>query len=160
MAMYTQIHKEALVLRFILILSLVGFSLSGYLTYVHFNNDEGVCPVGGHCFDVWESEYSSILGIPVALIGLLGYIAIFVLSFLRLYYPDLSFVDEFPTYIFGLTIIGSAFSIYLTAIEIFVIQAICDFCFSAFLVIIAILGLITYGVLKGSSELPEEPQST
>jgi uncharacterized membrane protein len=156
--MYTQIHKEALVLRLILILSLVGFGLSGYLTYVHFNIDEGVCPVGGQCFDVWESEYSSILGIPVALIGLVGYIAIFVLSFLRLYYPDLSFVDNFPTYIFAFTVIGAAFSIYLTAIEIFVIQAICDFCFSAFLVIIAILGLITYGVLGGAKELPKEPQ--
>lgn len=158
--MYTRIHKEALILRLILILSLVGFGFSGYLTYVHFNNDEGVCPIGGQCFDVWTSEYSTILGIPVALIGLTGYIAIFVLTFLRLYYPDLSFVDKFPTYIFALTVIGTAFSIYLTAIEIFVIQAICDFCFSAFLIIIAILGLITYGVLKGSKGVPEKPRLT
>ncbi|MFQ6106768.1 MAG: vitamin K epoxide reductase family protein [Thermoplasmata archaeon] len=149
--MYTRIHKEETTLRLILILSLAGIALSGYLTYVHFTH-QGLCPREGECEKVWLSPYNTILGVPVALIGLMGYIVIFALSFLRLYYTDLDSMENLPTYILILSIVGGAFSIYLTVIEIFVIQAICDYCFSAFLVMIAILGLITYGVLKGEGE--------
>jgi len=152
--MYTRIHKEGTVLRLILVLSLVGLAVSGYLTYVHYNRAEGVCPIGGGCFDVWDSEYAEILGIPVALIGFLGYIALFGMSYLRLYYPDLGIAENFPTYMLLISITGGAFSIYLTLIEIFVIQAICDWCFSAFLVMMAILGLLAYGILKGRDEKP------
>ena len=150
--MYTRIHKEGTVLRLILILSLLGIALSGYLTYVHFNRSEGWCPIGGGCYDVWDSEYSVIFGIPVALLGLLGYVALFGMSYLRLYYPDLDIVENFPAYILVISIIGAGFSIYLTLIEIFVIQAVCDYCLSAFVVMMAILGSIAYGVLKGKDE--------
>ncbi len=152
--MYTRIHKEGTVLRLILVLSLVGLAVSGYLTYVHYNRAEGVCPIGGGCFDVWDSEYSVVFGIPVALIGFLGYIALFGMSYLRLYYPDLGIAENFPTYMLLISITGGAFSIYLTLIEIFVIQAICDWCFSAFLVMMTILGLLAYGILKGRDEKP------
>jgi uncharacterized membrane protein len=159
--MYTRIHREGTVLRLILVLSLVGLAVSGYLTYVHYNRAEGVCPIGGGCFDVWDSEYAEILGIPVALIGFLGYIALFGMSYLRLYYPDLGIVENFPTYMLLISIIGAGFSIYLTLIEIFVIQAICDWCFTAFLVMMAILGLLAYGILKGRDEEPAaEPVAT
>lgn len=150
--MYTRIHREGTVLRLILILSLLGIALSGYLTYVHFNRSEGWCPTGGGCYDVWDSEYSVVFGIPVALIGLLGYIALFGMSYLRLYYPDMGIVENFPTYMLVISVVGGAFSIYLTLIEIFVIQAVCDYCFSAFVVMMAILGSIAYGVLKGKDE--------
>lgn len=159
--MYTRIHKEGTVLRLILVLSLVGLAVSGYLTYVHYNRAEGVCPIGGGCSDVWDSEYAAILGIPVALIGFLGYIALFGMSYLRLYYPDLGIAENFPTYMLLISIIGAAFSIYLTLIEIFVIQAICDWCFTAFLVMMTILGLLAYGILKGRDEKPAaEPVAT
>jgi len=152
--MYTRIHKEGTVLRLILVLSLLGIALSGYLTYVHFNRSEGWCPIGGGCQDVWDSEYSMLLGIPVALLGLLGYIALFGMSYLRLYYPELGIVESFPTYMLIISIIGAGFSTYLTLIEIFVIQAVCDWCLSAFLVMMAILGLLAYGILKGRDEKP------
>lgn len=155
--MFTRIHKEEFVLRVVLILALVGMALSLYLTLVHFNSNLGWCPREGECEEVWESEYAVILGIPVALIGLLGYIFIFLLSYLRLYYPDLPMVGNFPTYILFLSLVGAAFSVYLTAIEFLVIHAVCDFCFSAFLVMMAILGLIAYGVLK--SEGDETPKA-
>lgn len=152
--MYTSIHKEGTVLRLILILSLIGIALSGFLTYAHYNVASlppGICP-GGGCQDVWMSEYSMLLGIPVALIGLLGYVALFGMAYLRLYYPDLGIVEPFPTYMLIISIIGAGFSIYLTLIEIFVIQAVCDYCLSAFVVMMAILGSIAYGVLKGKDE--------
>ncbi|MCJ2512530.1 MAG: vitamin K epoxide reductase family protein [Candidatus Thermoplasmatota archaeon] len=152
--MYTRIHKEGTVLRLILVLSLVGLAVSGYLTYVHYNRAEGVCPIGGGCSDVWDSEYSVVFGIPVALIGFLGYVALFGMSYLRLYYPELGIAENFPTYMLLISIIGAAFSIYLTLIEIFVIQAVCDWCFTAFLVMMAILGLLAYGILKGRDEKP------
>jgi uncharacterized membrane protein len=122
------------------------------------NLPPGICP-GGECNKVWESEYSKILGIPVAVLGLLGYIALFGMSFLRLYYPDLGIVENFPTYILVLAIVGGALSIYLTAVEFLVIHAVCDYCFSAFIVMMAILGLITYGVLKGEKSASDVPEA-
>ena len=159
--MYTSIYKEGIVLRLVLILSLIGIALSGFLTYVHFNLDsmpQSICPTGG-CEDVWRSEYSTILGIPVAVLGLLGYIALFCLAFLRLYYPDLAIVENFPTYLLLFAIAGGAFSIYLTIIEFFVIHAVCDYCFSAFIVMMTILGTTAYGVLKGEEQATETQRS-
>jgi uncharacterized membrane protein len=159
--MFTSLYREGLILRLILVLSLIGIALSGFLTYAHYNVASlppGICP-GDGCSDVWTSEYATILGIPVAVLGLLGYIALFGLSYLRLYYRDLEIVENFPTYMLIFAIVGGAFSIYLTAIEFFVIHAVCDYCFSAFIVMMVILGLITFGVLKGekrAASLPDD----
>lgn len=159
--MFTSVYKEGIVLRLVLILSLVGIALSGFLTYAHYNVANlppDICPIGG-CQDVWTSEYSTILGIPVAVLGLLGYIALFCLAYLRLYYEDLKIVENFPTYILIFAITGGAFSIYLTIIEFFVIHAVCEYCLSAFIVMMMILGLTAYGILRGEETAAGIPQA-
>ncbi len=78
--------------------------------------------------------WSKLDGVPVALIGLLGYIGIF----LSLLVPDR---EETRLATLGMTLIGFGFSAYLTYREIFSIHAICEECVSSFVLIAILLSL-------------------
>jgi Vitamin K epoxide reductase family len=56
--------------------SVAGLGIAGYLTYVHYAGVKPVCTAGGSCEKVQTSAYSELAGVPVALLGLLGYTAI------------------------------------------------------------------------------------
>jgi len=119
-------------------LSLIGIIFSSYLFYLHYDlRAQPFCPVDG-CDKVLESEYAEILGIPVALMGLIGFILVFALGLLRLIYPA-NKTEKFADYIFLVSVIGTAFGIYLTYLELFVINAICIYCVLCFILMICIL---------------------
>lgn len=129
----------------ILVLSTLGAALSVYLTYLHYSDaDAAFCVSGSGCDSVRESRYSAMFGIPVSLFGVIGYSLIFVLSFMqissRTMWLSLYFVS----------LAGLAFSLYLTYLEFFVINAICSFCVISALIIAAIfiMLLIKKPVLK------------
>ena len=109
----------------ILIVCALGLLDAIYLTYEHYNGLKGLLCVGGHgghssCQTVQSSTYSKVAGIPVALLGLIGYVALLGTFFLR---GELSRVSAF-----GIALMGFAFSMYLTYREIFTIKAICEWC--------------------------------
>lgn len=101
------------------LLVVVGLGVAGYLTYVHYEGIAPVCTTGG-CARVQASEYSELLGIPVALLGLIGYVSIGASLLLR---GDFGRVTTF-----FLALVGFMFSAYLTYLELFVIDAICQWC--------------------------------
>lgn len=117
-------------LNIILILALLGVALSSYLTFNYYS-DSGVnfCITGSDCDIVKESKYSNISGIPVSLIGLFGYLAIIATTLLPLT------KRKRWNMLFLLSIIGTAFSIYLTYLEIFEIKAICSYCILSLFII-------------------------
>lgn len=108
------------------ILSLLGIAVAGYLTYIHYAGIEATCPIGagGGCEKVQTSEWADLAGIPVALLGLFGYVLIFLsLVFLR---GDLrKFVAA------GLSVTGFIFSIYLQYRSVFSIEATCQWCMAS-----------------------------
>ena len=112
-----------------LVLVLLGIGVAGYLTYVHYEGIEPVCTTGG-CERVQASTYSEIGGIPVALLGLIGYVVILA----SLFVPG----DIGRALTFMLTLTGFAFSIYLTYLELFVIDAICQWCVGSAVVMTAL----------------------
>lgn len=126
-----------------LLLSLAGIALSGYLLAVHFGVGGGVCTINEYvnCDKVNSSPYSEILGVPVALIGLLGFAALFVVGYMGRFYPDTWIGERHGLLLVLLSAAGAAFGVYLTYLELFVILAICPFCVAAFGVNLAILGL-------------------
>ncbi len=111
----------------ITILSLVGFFVASYL-WAHNLGLTGpiVCGVGD-CATVQASQYATIGPRPVSAIGVLGYVALMVLSFLGLQPPHRE-----SRLIGGLMLagsaVGTAFSAYLTYLEAAVIEAWCQYC--------------------------------
>jgi uncharacterized membrane protein len=110
--------------RAMIALSVVGIGVASYLVYVHYSGNQPICTGGGSCLKVQTSEWSKLAGVPVALIGLIGYIAIFI----SLIVPDR---EETRLATLGFTLIGVLFSGYLTYRELFSIHAICEWCVSS-----------------------------
>ncbi len=107
--------------RVMLAITVLGIILTSYLVYVHYSGAKPVCTASTACLTVQRSQWSKLAGVPVALIGLIGYIGIL----LALLAPD-SELDR--TAILGMTFIGFGFSGYLTYRELFSIHAVCEEC--------------------------------
>jgi uncharacterized membrane protein len=109
------------------ILGLVGLGIATYLAYVEITHIEAICgPIGG-CNFVQSSPYARILGIPVAVLGVLHYLAIGAL-WVGQRYPVRRLANLSALGLLGVTLFGTLFSIYLTCLEIFVVRAICIWC--------------------------------
>jgi uncharacterized membrane protein len=108
----------------IIVVCLLGIADAGYLVYVHYAKLTLLC-VGGHggqssCETVQSSPYAELSGVPVALLGLIGYVVIL----LALAIPG----DLGRMVGFGVALVGFGFSMYLTYRELFTIHAICEWC--------------------------------
>jgi uncharacterized membrane protein len=110
--------------RVMLALAIIGLAVATYLTYIHYAGINPACTAGQSCIKVQTSQWSKLDGVPVALLGLIGYIAI-VASLLA---PDR---EETRLATLGFTLIGFGFSGYLTYRELFSIHAICEWCASS-----------------------------
>lgn len=130
-----------------LLLATVGLGVASYLTYVHYYDIHPVCTLGGSCFKVQTSVYSKLAGVPVALIGLIGYIAILA----SLVAPNRE-TSRFATA--ALTLGGFAFSCYLTYRELFSIHAICEWCASSAVIMTILTCLAAWRFLLGESARP------
>jgi uncharacterized membrane protein len=124
----------------ILVLSLVGIGVAGYLTYVHYEGLKVLCLSSGGCETVQASRYAKLGGVPVALLGLLGYIGILISLAIR---GELGRIAAF-----GIALIGFGFSMYLTYRELFTIKAICQWCVSSAVLMTVLLVLTTIRVLR------------
>jgi uncharacterized membrane protein len=114
---------------------LAGLGVAGYLTYVHYAGLQPFCAGGGHgCERVQSSSYARLGGIPVALLGLLGYLAIAV----ALLAPG----ERARLAAAALAVSGFGFSAYLTYLELFVIDAICQWCVAS-AVLLMLLSVVT-----------------
>jgi uncharacterized membrane protein len=131
------------------VLCLIGIGVAGYLTYTHYAGLKVVCLSSGGCETVQSSVYSKLAGVPVAVLGLAGYIGILFTLAIR---NDLGRIAGF-----GIALIGFLFSLYLTYREIFTIKAICQWCVSSAVLMTILTILTAIRVLRVESE-PVEPR--
>jgi uncharacterized membrane protein len=126
-------------------LAIVGLLISAYLSWVHYMGVAPVCVGGsGGCQSVQTSSYATIFGVPVAVIGLVGYSALLLSAWLR---------SELGIYLgFLVSLVGTLFSAYLTYLEVFVIHAICEWCVASAALVVAALLCAAYGVWHLSKE--------
>ena len=130
-------EQEDRTLTIIMILSIIGLIDSIYLSYLHhLVAGGGGCPTqyipGLDCGKVLASDQAKLVGIPVAWLGVLGFIGLFALSLDRYLNMDLE-RTYYKTILLPVTgIIGSVFGTYLTYVEAFVIHQWCPFCLIAF----------------------------
>lgn len=110
-----------------LIASIIGFIDSIYLTIVKFTQIPLYCTPGlGNCDTVQNSQWSEILGIPIALLGGISYL---ILIICYLYDQKSTFFSKYNSYIiFGISFFGFIYSLYLTYIELFILHTICQWC--------------------------------
>lgn len=135
-------------------LSVAGIVLAGYLTLVHYRTNLLVCGISS-CHTVQSSAYAEFLGIPVALLGLAMYVVLTGLSLIRLRRPMTR--DRVTIALFAIAFAGALFSAYLTAVELWVIHAICQWCVvSAALVLLITLieGMNVWRLLGAASPEP------
>ncbi len=136
----------------IAVLAVIGIAVSSVSLYHHFQTSKtSYCDFGEtfNCDIVNRSEYSSIAGIPVAAIGIAGYLALFLLATV---YRDRK---ETATTLFVGAIAGLAFALYLTYIEGFVLGAWCILCLSS-LTSIAVIAVLASAVFFKSRTLHTE----
>jgi uncharacterized membrane protein len=124
-------------------LALVGFVDSLYLSYIKLANLTASCSVFGGCEAVNNSRYAVIGGVPVAVVGMAGYLLILVLLYLDR--PGAGAPDGIRFALFGVTLAGTLYSIYLSYIEVFILEAICPFCV---LSAAAMLGLFALAAVR------------
>jgi len=134
-----------------IVLATVGLGVASYLTYVHYSGAPPVCTAGGSCLKVQTSIYSKLAGVPVALMGLIGYVAI-VVSLLA---PE-NETTRFATLAF--TIAGFGFSAYLTYRELFSIHAVCEWCASSAVIMTILMLLAAWRFLRGDGSTHESPR--
>ena len=107
------------------VISLIGMAASAYALYLHYApTASSFCNVSAtlNCDLVNRSTYAELLGVPVALMGALGYLALLLGSIF------LSKIKQIPFLLLLASIGGLVFSLYLTGIEAFVLKTYCIVC--------------------------------
>lgn len=129
----------------IVAVSLVGAAISAYLVYVHYAGVEPICAASGGCEKVQSSKYAELAGIPVALLGLLGYFAILAATLVP---GELARMAAS-----SLAIVGLGFSIYLTYLELFEINAICLWCVASAIAMTALAVLTVIRAIRVTEDV-------
>jgi uncharacterized membrane protein len=129
------------------LLALVGLLVATYL-WLYKLGVLGELRCGtGSCEVVQASPYAALLGIPVAFYGVAGYAALFVISLGGLQ-PSFAADRRVAVLLAALATTGFAFTLYLTAIELFVLHAICRWCVASAVIMTAIWAIAVTGVRR------------
>jgi uncharacterized membrane protein len=129
--------------------AVIGLAIAGYTTYEHYNGFATLICLGGHhghssCQTVQSSVWSELDGVPVAVLGLVGY---FVLL------ASLAFRGELPrAFAFLVALIGFGFSAYLTYRELFTIKQICEWCVGSAICMTILMVLTGIRFLRGGPQ--------
>ena len=118
----------------IAVLCVLGLLVAGYLTYVHYAGVKVLCVASGGCETVQASKYAKLAGVPVAVLGLIGYLLILASVAVR---GELARAAAF-----AIALVGFGFSAYLTYRELFTIHAICQWCVAS-AVVMTVLVVLT-----------------
>jgi uncharacterized membrane protein len=116
------------------LVALAGTAVAGYLTYAHYRPDALICTSSGGCETVQKSSYAELVGIPVALLGLIAYVAVLTLV--------LWDTEAARTAVAAIALGGAAFAAYLVVLQAFVIDAWCVWCLVNDLVLVPLLAIL------------------
>jgi len=122
------------------LLAVVGIAVSSYLGSIESSGTEAVCGPVGDCNAVQDSEYAQLLGVPIGVLGVLGYsvlLAGWVIS--RLVHGRMA--DWALVFVALGAFGGTLFSTYLTFLEPFVIGATCMWCITSALTMLGLMWL-------------------
>ncbi|MCK4176969.1 vitamin K epoxide reductase family protein [Aciditerrimonas ferrireducens] len=110
-----------------LVLCVLGVADGAYLTYTHFHPGALVCSTSGliNCARVTTSQYSRVLGIPVAILGLAFYVVLTAVNLPPLWRSTSIWLARLRL---AMVVVGMGMVIYLVIAELFLIGNICEYC--------------------------------
>jgi uncharacterized membrane protein len=120
-------------------LALAGLGIAVYLTTIHYAHVAPICSTGG-CETVQKSKYAELAGIPVALLGAIGYALILATALIRGVTAALVGAAA--------ALIGVAFSAYLLWAQLGPIDAICQWCLASDAIMLVLAVLCTVRALR------------
>jgi uncharacterized membrane protein len=132
---------EGTLQRLIAFVAALGVGVATYIAIADSGGGAPACLAGGSgCQTVADSSYSHLLGVNVAVFGIVGYVLLLASAFIA--------TDAARLGGFLVSLGGFGFSVYLTYIEIFKIEAICQWCVAS-AVLMTILFLLNATRLVG-----------
>jgi uncharacterized membrane protein len=113
--------SESTLQRIAVFVATLGIGVATYIAIADSGGGSPVCLTGGSgCQTVADSAYSHLAGINIAIFGIAGYVLLLATALLR--------SDGARFAGFGLALIGFGYSVYLTYLELFKIDAVCQWC--------------------------------
>jgi uncharacterized membrane protein/glutaredoxin len=119
-------------------LSSLGIALTGYLSWTTLSGGavQG-CSAGGGCDLVLTSRWATLLGLPTAVWGLLAYIGLAGIAFIRR-------LDRQASYAWTTAFFGVCYSVYLTTVSLTILKAACPYCLTSLALMTATLALVSW----------------
>lgn len=139
-----------------IMLAVLGLLDSIYLVWVKYTGAYALCGPIGNCESVNSSQYSEIFGIPISLLGVGAYAIISALLLQE--NRSESWAEYGSMIVFGMSLLGVLYSIYLKFIEVAVLRAICPYCVvsAIILIILLILSGIRLSISLRESDVPSK----
>lgn len=134
------------------IVAIAGLAIAAYLAYVEISRAEAICGPIGQCNIVQSSQYAQIMGIPIAVLGLIFYLAILGFWLLRRL-TKTGWMKWISMLMLVSVFLGMVFSVYLTTLELLVIRAICAWCLSSAIVTTTLLLVIVSRLIDNERKL-------
>lgn len=119
----------------------VGLAIAAYLTVVHYTGAEAACFIAHGCTVVQTSDYATLAGVPVAVLGLGGYAAILA-----------ALAADARTAAALVALIGAGFSGWLTYVEVARLDAICAWCVASAACMAALAVLTSTRLVRVASQ--------
>jgi vitamin-K-epoxide reductase (warfarin-sensitive) len=131
-----------------IVLAVLGIVVSSLALREHYRTDASPCSINERwdCGIVNKSPYAMLFGIPVAVIGIAGYLLLGVLAFMRAY-----------RYALVAALVGLGFALYLAHIESAVLGVWCIYCVISLGIISLISLLVLATVIAGAIRRPPNP---
>jgi len=132
---------------FLIFVALIGFTASGLALREHYRTDASPCSINERwdCGIVNHSPFAVLAGVPVAIIGMVGYVLLGALAWKRAYGLFLA-----------ASVVGLAFSLYLAHVEAHILGVWCVYCVAS-LVSISLLTLLGFGTIMLSRRQRSAP---
>ncbi|MBA2705117.1 MAG: vitamin K epoxide reductase family protein [Blastocatellia bacterium] len=138
-----QTRRRTLPYAFAALVSLVGLADAIYLTIEHLSGRSVRCTIVSGCSEVLSSEYATVRGIPLAMVGAAAYFTVFSLAVLAAY--SYKWAAKLLMVVVGLMFITTIWLLYLQAS---VIRHFCQFCLLSALVTFVLTVLIVISLRK------------
>jgi uncharacterized membrane protein len=137
------------------VLSIIGLGVAGVTAWAKLTNTVTPCAAGvSNCEVVQTSAYAYVGPVPVAYIGVVGYLAILAVLLLERRVPLLAARGRWL--VFAMTLFGFLFSGYLTAIEAFVLREWCQWCVASAVTMTVLFAVSFARLWAAMSALPDD----